>query len=133
MKRCPQCNRVETDEALKFCRADGIALIIESSSIDSDAGTIRLGSSLSSGSDTSVVPSPSAVPAINRSTGPTTVLSVTQTPGTTRELSKPKRRGLVFAAIALVGVGVAIAGYLYVSRKNGGATIQSIAVMPFVN
>ena len=23
MKRCPQCNRVETDDALTFCRADG--------------------------------------------------------------------------------------------------------------
>jgi hypothetical protein len=27
MKRCPQCNRVETDDALTFCRADGPALI----------------------------------------------------------------------------------------------------------
>ncbi len=27
MKRCPQCNRVETDEVLKFCRVDGTALI----------------------------------------------------------------------------------------------------------
>jgi TolB-like protein/Tfp pilus assembly protein PilF len=27
MKRCPQCNRVETDETLKFCRVDGTALI----------------------------------------------------------------------------------------------------------
>ena len=26
MKRCPQCNRVETDEALKFCRIDGATL-----------------------------------------------------------------------------------------------------------
>jgi len=23
MKRCPKCDRVETDEALKFCRVDG--------------------------------------------------------------------------------------------------------------
>ena len=30
MKRCPKCNRVETDEALKFCRIDGATLIIES-------------------------------------------------------------------------------------------------------
>jgi TolB-like protein/Tfp pilus assembly protein PilF len=26
MKRCPHCNRVETDEALKFCRVDGTLL-----------------------------------------------------------------------------------------------------------
>ena len=27
MKRCPQCNRVETDETLNFCRADGTPLV----------------------------------------------------------------------------------------------------------
>ena len=27
MKRCPQCNRIETDDALAFCRTDGIRLI----------------------------------------------------------------------------------------------------------
>src|SRR5437660_1218988 len=30
MKRCPQCNRVETDDTLAFCRADGTRLIDES-------------------------------------------------------------------------------------------------------
>lgn len=30
MKRCPQCNRVETDDVLAFCRVDGTRLIIES-------------------------------------------------------------------------------------------------------
>jgi len=28
MKRCPQCNRVETDDALAFCRVDGARLIV---------------------------------------------------------------------------------------------------------
>ncbi len=32
MKRCPQCNRVETDETLKFCRADGVALVSDAAS-----------------------------------------------------------------------------------------------------
>ena len=27
MKRCPTCNLVETDDALRFCRADGTTLI----------------------------------------------------------------------------------------------------------
>ncbi len=44
MKRCPQCNRVETDETLKFCRADGAALVNDSSSFSEDTGTARLGS-----------------------------------------------------------------------------------------
>jgi adenylate cyclase len=29
MKRCPQCNRVETDDALAFCRADGTHLVAD--------------------------------------------------------------------------------------------------------
>src|SRR5262245_33767177 len=41
MKRCPQCNRVETDEALKFCRVDGAALTI-SDGRDSESATISL-------------------------------------------------------------------------------------------
>lgn len=27
MKRCPQCNRIENDDALKFCRVDGATLV----------------------------------------------------------------------------------------------------------
>jgi hypothetical protein len=80
MKRCPQCNRAETDEALKFCRADGTALINDSSSIDSDAGTVRLGSSLSSEIETSVLPNSTDVN-INRATAPTTVLPAISTNG----------------------------------------------------
>ena len=41
MKRCPQCNRVETDEALKFCRADGTALVA-SAPVDAESATITL-------------------------------------------------------------------------------------------
>jgi hypothetical protein len=37
MKRCPQCNRIETDEALKFCRVDGATLISNSSSFSGEA------------------------------------------------------------------------------------------------
>jgi len=41
MKRCPQCNRVETDEALKFCRVDGTPLVA-SARLDQDSATIAL-------------------------------------------------------------------------------------------
>src|SRR5437016_8412509 len=34
MKRCPQCNRVETDDALSFCRADGARLVADSESFE---------------------------------------------------------------------------------------------------
>src|SRR5437867_49335 len=44
MKRCPQCNRVESDDALVYCRADGTALISDSGSFSGDAGTAKFGS-----------------------------------------------------------------------------------------
>ena len=133
MKRCPQCNRVETDDALVFCRADGTALISDSGPVIAEAGTVKFGSApVPSEIETSVLPHMSTSPEINRSTAPTTVLPASRTPGTTRELSKPKLPGFVLVLIALVIVGVAIAGYFYFSRIHKTA-IESIAVMPFVN
>ncbi len=44
MKRCPACNRIETDDALAFCRADGTALVSDSSPLGSEGGTAQLGS-----------------------------------------------------------------------------------------
>jgi TolB-like protein/Tfp pilus assembly protein PilF len=69
---------------------------------------------------------------MNRPTGPTTVLPATQTPGTTRDLSKPTRNVLALALVGLLLGVVAVAGYFYVSRNHRTA-IESIAVMPFVN
>jgi TolB-like protein/Tfp pilus assembly protein PilF len=132
MKRCPQCNRVETDEALKFCRIDGTTLISDSGSVSGEAGTAKLGSSaVSSAIETSVLPHRTHAD-INRATGPTTVLPATVTPSTTSELTRPKRRGILFGLIAVVVLGIGIGGYFYFSRKTTAA-IQSIAVMPFVN
>jgi TolB-like protein/tetratricopeptide (TPR) repeat protein len=133
MKRCPQCNRIETDDALVFCRVDGTQLISDSSSISGDAGTVRFDSGpVSSEIETSILPHTSATPESNRSTGPTTALPPPQTQNTTRELTKPKPRGVVLALIGLLVIVSAIAGYFYFSRKHD-TTIQSIAVMPFVN
>ena len=132
MKICPQCNRVETDDALTFCRADGTALISDSGSISGDVGTAKFGSgSVSSEIETSILTHTSTAPAINRTTGPTTLLSA-QTPGTTQELRKPRRLRVVISMTVLAVVVTAAAGYFYFSRKHN-ATIQSIAVMPFVN
>jgi len=132
MKRCPQCNRVETDEALKFCRVDGATLISDSGPVSGDAGTAKFGSgAVSSEIATSVLPHRTDAE-INRPTAPTTVLPAGATPSTTSELKKPRPRGVVFGLIALVILGVVIGGYVYFSRKTTAA-IQSIAVMPFVN
>jgi TolB-like protein/Tfp pilus assembly protein PilF len=120
------------DDALVFCRADGTALISDSRSISGDAGTAKFGSApVSSEIGTSILPNVTDA-SINRATAPTTVLPASQIPGTVSHLGKPKSRGLVFGLIALVITGATIASYFYFSRKNS-ATIQSIAVMPFVN
>ena len=132
MKRCPQCNRVESDEALRFCRFDGATLVSDSSSIDQQAGTVKLGSSqVSSEIDTSILPHTSTTPEINRNTGTTTVLQASDL-GTTRELNSPKRLKVVLPLAALAVIVIAVGGYFYLSRKSNTA-IQSIAVMPFVN
>src|SRR5881628_2960776 len=102
MKRCPQCNRVETDDSLAFCRADGTALVSDSSSLNSEAGTSQLSSaSAATEIETSILPH-TTDSMMNRGTGPTTMLPAHPAPSTTRELTKPKRRGLLLAPIALV-------------------------------
>ena len=136
MKRCPQCNRVETDEALKFCRADGTTLVNDSSSFNSEGGTAQLGSSPDASEvHTSILPQ-NTVANVNRVTAPTTVLPPQPTPSTTSELSKPKSRrtAIVVAVISIAVVGIsAIAVKSYRSRTTSGAAINSIAVMPFLN
>jgi TolB-like protein/cytochrome c-type biogenesis protein CcmH/NrfG len=137
MKSCPQCNRVETDETLKFCRVDGATLLSESASLESEAGTAQLGSAADSSEvHTSILPHKTDSDMV-RTTGPTTALPL-QTPTTTGALAKPKsRRPIVIALVAgalLVAVisGIIIAAYFYRARQSSGA-IESIAVLPFEN
>jgi TolB-like protein/Tfp pilus assembly protein PilF len=132
MKRCPQCNRVETDDALAFCRADGTVLVNDSSPLDGEARTAELGSAPAvTEIETSILPH-TTYSAVKRATAPTTVLPAQHPPSTTRELTKPKRRRVLIAGVLLIAAVVGVAGYFYVTRKDKAA-IQSIAVMPFVN
>src|SRR5258705_1788044 len=132
MKRCPQCNRVEADDTLAFCRTDGVALIGHSGSLSGDTQTAKFGSGpVSSEIETSLLPHTSTTPEINRNTGPTTALPVLQAQETTRDLSKPKR-GFAYAIIGVALVIIFAFGYFYWSRSRPTA-IESIAVMPFVN
>ena len=133
MKRCPTCNLVETDDALRFCRADGTTLTSYSGPFAAEAGTVKLDSTPMSGEiETSILPHASTTPQVDRPTGPTTALPGPQTQKTTRELARPKPRGVVFASIGLVVILIAVAGYFYLSRTHETG-IESIAVMPFVN
>ena len=85
MKRCPQCNRVETDNALVFCRVDGAALVGDSGSISDEVGTAKFGGPpIASEVETSVLPQHSTQADVGRATGPTTVLDRQQTIGGAR-------------------------------------------------
>jgi TolB-like protein len=122
MKRCPQCNRVETDDSLAFCRTDGVSLVSDSRPLPGSTATE---------SETSILPHATAAN-VSRSTGPTTVLPPPTTASSTRELTKPKRAWVALAFAVLVAATVSIGAYFYFTR-NAPTTIQSIAVMPFFN
>jgi TolB-like protein/Flp pilus assembly protein TadD len=133
MKRCPQCNRLEPDDTLAFCRADGTALVSDSGSVSAEAGTAKFGSAAGSGEiETSVLPQHSTDAGISRPTAPTTVLPTPLPPRNTHELSKPSQRKAIIAMAAVIAVAL-IAGDLYWPREKNRAQIESIAVMPFVN
>src|SRR6266513_2345944 len=133
MKRCPACKRVEPDDTLTFCRADGTLLVSDSGSAGAEAGTAKFGSSPAvSEIETSVLPQHATDAAINRPTGSTTVLDRQETIGRTRELGRPQRtKATVYVGAAIFVAGaIAVSAYLYLSRKNNAA-IQSVAVLPF--
>src|SRR6185369_658609 len=116
MKRCPKCNRIETADELGFCRTDGTALV---SDIDSHSAAEI---------ETSVLPKPNNPP-LNSAPAPTTALLEQPSAGTTQELKKPKSR-VPIAVASLIIAAIVIGGYFYFTAKT---SIQSIAVMPFVN
>ena len=134
MKRCPQCNRVETDEALKFCRIDGATLVSESVQLPSETGTVQLGyGPVSTEVETSILPHATDVN-VNRTTAATTVLPP-QLGATTGELKrKARKRNLLIGVTAflILAAGAALLSSFFLWRRSG-ATIQSIAVMPFIN
>jgi len=135
MKRCPQCNRVETDEALRFCRVDGATLVSDSSSID-EAGTIKLGSGHATGEAAGKLP-PMTDANINRATAATSVLPPPPVRSTFADFSITEKtrvnwRGLTLIVAAIVITVAAVIIISYHTRSNS-APIQSIAVMPFVN
>ena len=132
MKRCPQCNRVESDDALAFCRADGTALISDSGSFSGDAGTAKLGSdAVSSEIETSILPHSTGAN-INRATAPTTVLPAQPAPLPTKRLSRSGPGKPLIAVGALLVIAMGVGGYFFV-RGNRDRPIESVAVLPFEN
>jgi TolB-like protein/Flp pilus assembly protein TadD len=135
VKRCPKCNRVETDEALKFCRVDGATLVSDSSSFVGETETAQFGASSDASEVHTSIPPHTTGANINPGTAPTAVLPA-QLPSTTSELKKTKSRrtAIVVGLIAVVAMTVvatfAVKSYL---SRNNARSIQSIAVMPFIN
>jgi eukaryotic-like serine/threonine-protein kinase len=131
MKRCPQCHRIETDDALAFCRADGTALVS-----DQEAGTVKLGSGPVANETATGIPLQTTDAIINSATAPTTVLR-SEPPFTGADFQitikrRLNKRGFVIIAIAIVAV---VAAVVVISNRirSSSAAINSIAVMPFVN
>jgi TolB-like protein len=132
MKRCPKCNRAESDDSLAFCRADGTRLVSDGSFVSEGAGTLRFDAAPATGEAGTRIPPTGEVS--GGPAAPTTLLDAGRASGNTRELSRPKsRRGLLIAAAAIIAVTVAASAYLYLSRVQSGAAKNSIAVLPFQN
>jgi len=131
VKRCPQCSRVEADDALTFCRADGTPLVRESGAAGESAGTLKF--TPARGEDaTETRALPTAEP-VSGSTPRTRVLGGSRVTGGTRESGRPKsRRGILMAAAAIIVLAVAASAYFYSSRQDSSA-VESIAVLPFAN
>jgi TolB-like protein len=132
MKRCPQCHRIETDDALAFCRADGTALISDSSSIDQEVGTVKLGSgSVANETATGILPQTTDAN-INRATAPTTVLPAQPAPLPTKRLPRSGPGKALIAVGALLVIAMGVGSYLLVRVKRD-RPIESVAVLPFEN
>ena len=107
MKRCPQCNRVESDDALAFCRADGAALVNESSSPVSEGATAQLGSATEASElHTSILPH-----GVNRVTGATNTLPTPSVSVTRQLVPTGKRQGLIVLVATFLVVIVGLAAY----------------------
>ena len=119
MKHCPQCNRFESDEALKFCRVDGAMLVTESSRLADEAGTTQLASDASE-VHTSILPNRTNANADRQTTATIAdpqqpALVKTRNPGESRQ-----RRnifiGVVVLIVALLGVVFAFRQFVFVPR-----------------
>jgi len=126
MKRCPQCNRFESDDALAFCRVDGTPLTSVSGEIDPEAGTKVLGS-VGAHTVTNELSEVNTNVSNVRQTGPTTILTE-RTPGFLRAKGRWVLLGSAFAILIITA-----AGYAYYITHKSNTAISSIAVMPFVN
>src|SRR5689334_11899076 len=106
MKRCPKCNRVETDDSLGFCRVDGSTLFDAGSVTSDELGTIRFDAMPNSRElNTTVLPSANTSQDIAHTTAETKV----QTETRVQQVKKPvaTRRSSSRKLLILLGVLIA--------------------------
>ena len=130
MKRCPQCNRIENDNALAFCRVDG-APLITGPLADSENTTAIFDSTAPSSESTTRNFSPQTNEGVSRTTGPTTALPSQHLPSQTRPLTKSARAKLLLAVAGAIVVALGIGAYFLAGTREN--TITSIAVLPFAD
>jgi Tol biopolymer transport system component len=128
MKRCPQCSRVESDNALVFCRVDGARLVDQPQSHDDDA-TFRFDDQGLTKPAAGAGLTPADYPARYHSVAPTQILSPSGRVET-RGLTSRGRKGFAIAAVivvALIGFGVVaiIAISKYLPRRKATVPFQS--------
>jgi TolB-like protein/Flp pilus assembly protein TadD len=133
MKRCPQCNRVETGETLKFCRADGTVLVAETS--DEYSATQALPGSRTAEASPSSATAESAL----HTSDITPHTSAEAVEANESRLGVPPARSwivqhkLFVTLAALVVILGSIGLGLYFHARNTEIAIDSIAVLPFQN
>src|SRR5262245_32869630 len=136
MKRCPQCNRLETDETLKFCRNDGALLVEDSSAVNESSATrilpISQPAEQSIRTDATSQATTSALDARLKSRAATEEAERRhlRLGGYVSEIKRHKIAALV--ALILVVAGV-VGVRAYFRARSSEVTIESIAVLPFVN
>jgi TolB-like protein len=126
MKRCPQCNQVAIDEALTFCRADGVRFVQDSGSFNDRETVIfqpEAPVAVASITDESFTVPVAATTLLDSSTGRT---SYTQ-------LDHQKETPDQSAVVTSVVTGTFADWAYYSLSSNSGAPIYSIAVLPFIN
>jgi TolB-like protein/Flp pilus assembly protein TadD len=121
MKRCPICNRLESDNALAFCRADGTPLVRDPSPGIAGANEI----------ETSLLPT-STADGMQRVTAATTALDGQRTPSKNPYLNRSKKLVLFSLGGVLVITLTCVAFFNRYSHNNT-ASRNSIVVLPLVN
>ena len=114
MKRCPQCNRVETDNALVYCRVDGAALLSEHTAVASEAGTAQFARDPTE-DNTSLLPHNTQIN-VARTTGPTTVLPAASIPPTKALGGSASRKGVLLAVAVVLVLVIGIVG-IFIARN----------------